>query len=424
MIKPPEGDLKNAEIYLKKYKDILEQRIKKLKVDAEIFVGGSFSKKTFIKKEDYDIDVFIRFDQKYTEKEISNIAGKIVNGLDNLSLVHGSRDYFKIKPSRNISIELIPVLKVKKPSEARNITDLSYSHVNYINKKIKSQAMLEEIILAKSFCYFNNCYGAESYIRGFSGYSLELLVYYYGSFLKMLKGLSKNMKGEKIIIDIEKNFKDKKEILMNLNSSKLESPVILIDPTYKQRNTLAALSKETFERFKSAARDFLKTPSINAFEIKKTDLQEIKSKAKKNGFEYILLEARTNKQEGDIAGSKLLKFYKHLEKEISRFFEVKGRGFDYDNKSSAKYYYAAKSRKDILITGPSVDDTEHSKEFKKIHKNYFIKNGRLYSKEKIKFNIKEFIDGLKKKNNLQIKEMYITGLRIIDFSPEHSLKGG
>ena len=104
MIKPPEGDLKNAEIYLKKYKDILEQRIKKLKVDAEIFVGGSFSKKTFIKKEDYDIDVFIRFDQKYTEKEISNIAGKIVNGLDNLSLVHGSRDYFKIKPSRNISI--------------------------------------------------------------------------------------------------------------------------------------------------------------------------------------------------------------------------------------------------------------------------------------------------------------------------------
>ena len=37
---------------------------------------------------------------------------------------------------------------------------------------------------------------------------------------------------------------------MNLNASKLNSPIILIDPTYKQRNTLAALSNETFENFK------------------------------------------------------------------------------------------------------------------------------------------------------------------------------
>ncbi|MBD3252791.1 hypothetical protein GF386_03610, partial [Candidatus Pacearchaeota archaeon] len=54
------------------------------------------------------------------------------------------------------------------------MTDLSYFHVNHILKKIKKNKNLsDEIRLAKKFAYSQNCYGAESYIHGFSGYALE-----------------------------------------------------------------------------------------------------------------------------------------------------------------------------------------------------------------------------------------------------------
>ena len=59
-----------------------------------------------------------------------------------------------------------------------------------------------------------------------------------------------------------------------MNSSKLTSPIILVDPTYKQRNALAALSEETFEKFKQASKKFLKNPSIKYFEIVKWDLEK------------------------------------------------------------------------------------------------------------------------------------------------------
>ena len=92
---------------------------------------------------------------------------------------------------------------------------------------------------------------------------------------------------------------------MDLNEAKLESPIILIDPTFKSRNALAALSQETFEKFKQDAKKFLKSPSIKDFEIQELDLDKVKQNAKKNKHEFILIETKTRKQEGDIAGSKL-----------------------------------------------------------------------------------------------------------------------
>jgi len=411
-VEPPKEELDILKNSLKEFLEKFEKKLKALKIDAEVFVGGSFAKNTIIKKDYYDIDTFIRFDKKYKDKEISELTGKILKGFVNVSLVHGSRDYFRIKISPSFSIEVIPVIKVKNPKESENITDLSYSHVNYIKRKIKSKKLLDEIRIAKAFCYANHCYGAESYINGFSGYALELLLHYYGSFLKFIKAVSK-MEG-KIILDIEKHYKNKQEILMNLNGSKLKSPIILIDPTYKQRNALAALSEETFEKFKKACKKFLKNPSIKSFEIEKTDLEKIKQSAKKKKFEFILLEAKTNKQEGDIAGTKLLKFYNHLNNEIEKFFQMKNKGFNYNKKKSARYFFVVKNRKEILSKGPSVKDKKNIKMFKKKHRHTFIKSRRIYAKEMIKFNIKKFLGDWKAKNKKRIKEMSIKGFRVIE----------
>lgn len=408
-VTPPEKDMKMIEDSLKDFVAKVGKRILSLKIDAEIFVGGSFAKNTLIKKDEYDLDVFLRFGKKY--EDISKITEKILKGVVNFSVIHGSRDYFRIKIGGNFFIELIPVAKVKNVKESENITDLSYSHVNYVKKKIKSKKLLDEIRIAKAFCYANKCYGAESYIRGFSGYALELLIYHYGSFLKFIREMVKVK--DKLVIDIEKNYKNKREVLMDLNGSKLQSPIVLIDPTFKQRNALAALSDETFERFQDACKKFLANPSMSSFEIEKTDLDKIEKDALKKKFEFVLLEAKTDRQEGDIAGSKLLKFYNHLTYELNRFFDLKEKGFNYNGKKSARYYFVVKKKKEILVEGPSVKDVENVKAFKKVHNTYFTKKGKIYAKEIVKYSVQDFLEKWKKKNSSKVKEMGVVGLRVV-----------
>jgi len=404
-IKPTE-ELKEIRGLLDGFLEKVERELGKRKINAEIFVGGSFAKNTIIRKDYYDIDVFLRFDKRYEEDEISNLAEKVL-GFAKPMKIHGSRDYFRVKVGKDCFIEIIPVVKIKKPEDSNNVTDLSYSHVKYVRKKLKGK-IVDDVLLAKAFCYAHNCYGAESYINGFSGYALELLVYHYKGFLKFIGAMNKIK--EKEVIDIEKKYKNKQEVLMNVNSSKLESPIVLIDPTFKRRNALAALSNETLGKFQKACMDFLKNPSLKSFEVQKTDLGKIKKEAERKKLEFILLEAKTSKQEGDIAGSKLLKFYNHLTGEISRFFDVKKKGFNYNGKKSARYFFVMKKKKELLIEGPSVKDEKNVKRFKKVHKNCFVKGGKVLVRESIDFGIKEFIKKWVKKNKGKMKGMGIVGL--------------
>ena len=255
-ISPSQEELKEYDKIIDNFLEKVKKRIESLKIEANLFVGGSFAKKTVIKKDHYDVDVFIIFDRKYKAEDISKITKKILNGYENLMKIHGSRDYFKIKIREDFFIEIIPVLKVNKLEEVENTTDLSFSHVRYINKKTKNKKLLDEIRLAKAFCYANGTYGAESYISGFSGYALELLIIHYGSFLSFVRAIAKDKGKDKIIIDIEKSYKNKKDILTDVSGAKLLSPIVLIDPTHKKRNALAALSAETYMRFKKTAGKF------------------------------------------------------------------------------------------------------------------------------------------------------------------------
>lgn len=412
-VEPPKEDFYKINSFLSEFKKKIKNKIKKTGLNADVFEGGSFAKKTMIKKDIYDVDLFIRFDKKYAGNNISENAKKLLKDFKKVSVIHGSRDYFRIKESDDFFIELIPVIKTTDPKKAENITDLSYSHVRYINKKIKSKKTLDDIKIAKAFCHFTKTYGAESYIHGFSGYALELLIYYYGGFLKFIKEIANHETG-KIIIDIEKHYKKKNDVFFDMNSSKLSSPIILVDPTFKQRNALAALSEETFEKFKKACRDFLKKPSMKFFENSGVDLKKIKNGALAKGNEFIFLEAVTFKQEGDIAGSKLLKFYHYLEKEISKLFDVKKGGFNYGGKKSARYFFTAKKKSDILFRGPFANDEKNIRLFKKYHENTFVKGGRIYAKEKADFDLKSFISNWEKKHENVLKEMSISDFRVID----------
>ncbi len=406
-INPSKNELKEMEKKLKEFLDKLKKNSKKFNV--EIFVGGSFAKKTMIKKKEYDVDIFLRFDKKYENKELSKLTGQILKGIPKRK-IHGSRDYFEVKVDKNLFFEIIPVRKVKNPKEAENITDLSYSHVSYVKKKLKSEKILQDVKIAKAFCYANKIYGAESHIGGFSGYSLELLIHHYGSFLKFLKTVSKEK--NKIVIDTEKQFKNKQQVLMDLNAAKLDSPIVLVDPTYKYRNVLAALTNETFNDFKKVAINFLKNPSENFFIERKINFEKTMNDAKKKKLEFIQFNISTNKQKGSIAGSKLKKFHTHLAREIEKFFEIKGKGFEYSGINNADCFFVVKSKKEILIRGPESKQKENVKKFKKAHKRTVVKKGRIYSKKKINFDLKQFLESWSKKHRDKIKDMNIVDFKL------------
>ena len=212
----PDADLKAIEKKAEEFVSELEKAKRKKKIKADIFIGGSLAKKTILKRKEYDIDIFVRFDKKYKDDGISDLLDRMIRG----KRIHGSRDYFQVEKG-GIIFEIIPVIKVNKAKEARNVTDLSFFHVKYVTNKIKKKPKLSnEIMLAKHFCYAQKCYGAESYIKGFSGYALELLIVYYKGFVNFLRNMAKSK--EQIVIDPEKHYKNKEDILNSLNEAKLK----------------------------------------------------------------------------------------------------------------------------------------------------------------------------------------------------------
>ncbi len=418
-IKPDKDTLKSIHKTAKDFCDNLKKKLKKKKIKADVFIGGSLAKNTFVKKKKQDIDVFIRFDEKYKDNKISKLLGKVL--VRRAKKIHGSRDYYQIN-IHGIIFEIIPVIKIKKPTDAQNITDLSYFHVNYINKKIRGKKNLaDEILLAKNFCHAQNCYGAESYIRGFSGYALELLICYYGSFLKFIRLISsKNNRisknslrfefNNKIIIDAEKEYRNKKEILRELNEAKLQSPIILIDPTFKQRNALAGLSLKTFDKFRQNCRKFLRKPS--AYFFKQKDISEELNK--KYGNKLRIINVKTNKQAGDIAGTKSKKFFEFFIRRLEREFSFKIAEFYYDeDKNIAYFYFVLNKKKDEVIKGPPVINAHNLRRFKKAHAKAFIKNHFAYVKIKHNLNLNKFVKDFKRKDKKIIKQMCVKKVELV-----------
>jgi len=403
-ISPSESDLKKINKINKEFQQQLISNLKAKKIKAQVFLGGSLAKNTLVRKNPYDIDMFVRFEYSYKDKDISNILEK---ALPQAKRVHGSRDYFQ-QTINKIIVEVIPTIKITKPDQATNVTDLSYFHVNYILTQIKKHKNLTyEIQLAKTFAHAQNVYGAESYIHGFSGYALELLVSNYKTFTSFIKAISDlDLKKGKLIIDQEKFYKNKDEVLINLNKSKQNSPIILIDPTNKERNASSSLSEETLYKFQNACKSFLKKPTSNAFKQKHVK-DEFKNK------QPIILTIKTNKQPGDIAGTKSKKFTLFLLSRLKREFNIKKDGFEYDDiHNIARLYIILDKKKPTEFRGPPVASVSNLKKFKKAHPKATIKNNYAFVSIEHNLTFNQWFKHFKQSDKKIIVDMSIKSIEI------------
>jgi hypothetical protein len=126
------------------------------------------------------------------------------------------------------------------------------------------------------------------------------------------------------------------------------------------------------------------------------------------------LEVTTNKQAGDIAGTKLRKFFRFFINESLRYLDISASDFDYDEKTNlGKILISAKPKKQILFNGPPVSMVEQLKKFKKEHKKINIKDGKTSALEKGYSSFENFLNDFQNKNSDVIESMDVSNLRII-----------
>lgn len=344
----------------------LNKQLRLNRIPAKAVLGGSYAKDTWLSG-DYDVDVFVKFSLK-AKGTLSDLLEKALSKWS-FERIHGSRDYFWVRDS--VKYELVPVLDIKKSSQSQNVTDFSPLHVAWVNSK--GNKFKNDIRLVKKFCKAAHCYGAESYIRGFSGHVVDILTIHYKGFQGLLKAATKWK--PKLVVDTKNIYKGK--ALLMLNKSKIEGPLVVVDPVQPDRNAAAALTQENLDRFISAAKVFLKKPSVSGFVEQDVDFVKLAKRG-----HLIKVEVKTLDEKEDVAGTKFVRAFEHVRRELSDF-SVKDAGCAWDKKVKGVWWFVLREKelpKMMDWEGPPLKIKPAVEKFKSIYKKTFVKKGRVWAK--------------------------------------------
>ncbi len=169
--------------------DLVSQCIEKHAQVVGFELGGSYAKGTWLPGK-ADIDIFVKFNKKTSEKDFRNIGTKI--GFQSLKkhkpyTRHAEHPFVEaiIDGTR---VNIVPCYDVSK-GEWQSATDRSIYHTKFMSQKL-SNSLKGEVRILKKFFLHIDVYGAEIAKEGFSGYVSEVLISYFGSFEKTIKKIS------------------------------------------------------------------------------------------------------------------------------------------------------------------------------------------------------------------------------------------
>ncbi len=381
---------KNIENMVKELEKLIGQEIIKRNLPVTIELVGSIAKDTYL-KDNLDIDFFIKFPTKYKKKNIGeyalSIGRSILKDTEESYAEHPYiRGYYK-----KYKVEIVPCYEIENASQKLSAVDRTPLHTKYIRENL-AESKKSEVLLLKQFLKGINCYGAEAEIEGFSGYLCEILIIKFGSFKNLINSVQNWKIGEKISLSKAKfpNF---------------DSPLIFIDPVDIDRNVASAVSKEKFDLFIKACKEYLKTPLETFFfpnKVKPWDLDKIRESLYLKEYQYIGLKLK----KPDIIPENL---YPQVRKAARSICDTSAR-YDfiiYDSTfhiDDSFIYIIFKTKKELLSKtyvhlGPPIKLKKHSNDFIKrwendprLIKKPYEKNGRLYVEIKRDFiEIKHFL---------------------------------
>ncbi len=364
--------------------DLVRKEIGKYPEITSVELGGSYAKGTWLKGK-LDLDIFVKMKKETDEKRFEEIGRKV--GFDSMKKFHPYVRYsdhpYVEAVVQDTKVNVVPCYDVEK-GQWKSAADRSSFHTRFILEKLDAERK-NEVRLLKKFLRGIDIYGAEIATEGFGGYVSEVLIYHYGSFVKVLEAAANFSQGQ----------------VIGSPTKKFETTFVLIDPVDSNRNLGTAISAQNFGIFILAARAFLKKPSLAFFNGKK-------SLPDKNNLRNVLVvKFNYKKRSPDIIWGQAKRGATALSVQLELGgFQVLRKGATIDEKSGAAMLFLLHSttiEKFMVKNGPDVFRKPESESFilrnSKNKLTWIDDQGRILSMQQREFyDAKKFLQSLLKKN--------------------------
>jgi len=365
--------------------------------DVNPVLVGSVAKDTWLKK-DTDIDIFLPFSEtveyKTVVEEGIKTGKKVAKELSaDAILKYANHPYVSFSYS-GYDIEIVPCYKTDRP---KTPVDRTLLHTEYVKKNLRKD-LKDDVRLLKAFFKGIGVYGAESKVKGFSGYLTELIIMRCGSFIDSLRYLSS---------------------LKSLS---------IADPIDEKRDVASAVSLDTLAKCSLACNEFLRHPSIDFFigrDTEKIKMEDIEISIVESELHYLFLIFESPKIVEEITIPQIERFINSCKNVLMDFGILRVHYFIDTNVIISFVLRSGALPRRIAVGGPPFYMYEDVKRFirdKKIISGPYIKDGRVFveinqkkrarnvlvdaiSNEKVSFgkNLKEFIKNSSIYENTEIK---------------------
>ena len=351
---------------------------------TSVELGGSFAKGTWLKGK-LDFDIFVKMKKETDEKQFEEIGKKI--GFASMKKYHPYVRYsehpYVEAVVENTKVNVVPCYDVEK-GQWKSAADRSSFHTRFILEQLDEEKK-NEVRLLKKFLRGIDIYGAEIAMEGFGGYVSEVLIYHYGSFMKVLEAAANFAQGQ----------------VIGNPTKKFETALVLIDPIDSNRNLGTAISAQNFGKFILAARAYLKKPSLVFFNGKKP-ISDVK-----NLQNVLVVKFSYKKRSPDIIWGQAKRAATSLSGQLELGgFHVLRKGATTDEKSEAAMLFLLHSttiEKSMVKNGPDVFRKSESENFilrnSKNKLTWVDDDGKIISLQQREFyDAKKFLQSLLKKN--------------------------
>jgi tRNA nucleotidyltransferase (CCA-adding enzyme) len=411
-IKPSDKELEESVYSINE----LTSRLKKIiSNDVEIRVVGSIARGTQLRG-DSDVDLFLLFSKKHSREKITadgvSYAKSIVKRKDErYEIKYAEHPYVRVYlDSLGVKVDIVPAFKIDNIEDMGTAVDRTPMHVDFINTHFNNKQR-DDVRVLKYLLKSQGIYGAEIMTSGFSGYLCELLVYQFGSLLKLLEAASEFK--PPILLDPRNKVAMHDPGLMK----RFGSEFVVIDPIDKNRNVAAGVSVESLARFVVASREFVKRPSIKLFYGKGFDSRKAKKLLDKfledSGLDLITISISVPDKSEDVVWPQLRKVSELIANYAERFgFRIYLTIPVIKGTKGLIAFFAPKERiKARILKGPSVFIGKAQQEFADAHRNaigILMKDDIMYALEKSRCEtladlMKEIVTGNAVKRHKDIK---------------------
>lgn len=386
---------------LREIKPSVEERRKFNKISGEILgltneiarkyrgyamIAGSLTRDTWLPKKN-EFDVFIVFPKDIPEETLEKygleIGKKVIDSMNGTWVIEYAQHPYVHGSIGDVDIDIVPCYRVNSGEEIRSAVDRTPFHVDYLDKNLP-RPLADEVRLLKAFLRAHDIYGADTKTEGFSGYICELLVINYGKFHSVLNAVKEWKPRE--LIDIKGYWEEKDH--KKLKKKFKDEILIIIDPVDKNRNAAAAISPESFYKFKKITRDFLGNPRKEVFYkkiLKPLTQKELEILMEKRGTELLILKFGKPNVVPDILWPQLKKATGRLEDILSEYeFKVHRSDFWSNEEDICTILLEMEVSRLPMINekiGPHIWKETNSKNFIEKYKNIaingpYIRNNR------------------------------------------------